>query len=235
MIPFRRLAQRLHVCLLGLASGTLLAAAPPKIERLEPASLQPGRTNLLTLIGKDLGSLDHAWMLDDFVCDILPATSDAEGDRQRTLSIVVPADAPVGATALRVMSPGGVSDVHVMWVDDLPGQTVRGRPHSPEAAQEIVPPVALEGRLASLHSDFFRFHARAGQVLSLEAWAARIGSETDPLVRLLTLSGREVFYMDDAPARSGELRSGIGSRPRAIISWSCATRRIAAAGPAPIA
>src|SRR5262249_29576397 len=55
-------------------------------------------------------------------------------------------------------------------------------------------------------SDFYKISVTAGQRISVEAFARRLGSPLDPVVRLLSSDGRELAASDDEPATGADSR-----------------------------
>ena len=71
-------------------------------------------------------------------------------------------------------------------------------------AQVVSVPTAVDGAVPNLSWQFFKFPAQAGQRLSIEVLARRIGSSLDPMIRLLDIKGRELAFNDDTPGLNGD-------------------------------
>ena len=69
---------------------------------------------------------------------------------------------------------------------------------TPAEAQPVTVPVSIEGRIwndrkgAQVDEDYFRFHARKGERLTIEVAAARLGSPLDSLIEVLDDQGRAI-------------------------------------------
>ena len=137
----------------------------------------------------------------------LPATrflSVAPTDRVAPFEIDVPKDSPVGIRGLRVATREGISNLLFFMVDDLPTvKEVRGR-NSGSVSQSVNLPVAVEGYCDVGLADRYQFHAEAGESVSIEAVAARVGSNLDPVLRLLDSEGRELAFADDTAGLAGD-------------------------------
>lgn len=178
------------------------AAQEPKIIYIEPAAVAPGKTTRLLLHGDNVQTNWSLWT--SFACE---AAED---------QITVPASTPVGVGAVRAITPGGVSGYHLLMIDDLPTLKEAGSNQTVAAAQEITPPVAIDGACNEVAYDYFAFHARRNQEFSIEAVAQRLGSQADPVVRILDEKGRERAYCDDGP--------GVGRDSRLIFKAPAAGR-----------
>jgi hypothetical protein len=67
-------------------------------------------------------------------------------------------------------------------------------------------PVAAEGACEATSSDYYRFTAKAGERVTVEVVARRLGSSLDPLVRLLDAKGRELVWCDDSLGAAPDCR-----------------------------
>jgi hypothetical protein len=91
-------------------------------------------------------------------------------------------------------------------IDNLPTIQRAGKNTSPQSAQPISPPAAIEGACESLASDFYMFDIKAGGKLTFDLLAQRLGSRLDPVIRITDESGREVAYCDDTPGLGSDCR-----------------------------
>ena len=80
------------------------------------------------------------------------------------------------------------------FLEQEPNQT-------PEAAQPLAPPATFNGRIdAPGDRDWVRFHAKAGEKLTLRVFAQQLGSPLDAVLRVVDASGKELLTADDRPA-----------------------------------
>lgn len=218
MPPFLR-RRRLHQ-LLGIVAASWLILAPallaraqaPTLSHVQPHGVQPGQTVDLTLTGSNLAGAGSLWTSFPAKAHLAEGVeNNGQQPNQVVFRLEVPADAPLGIHGLRVAAAGGVSNLKLFVVDDLPAVAEVEPNDSPGEPQEIQPPVAVDGIVKNEELDDFRFHAAAGQRLTFEVLARRIGSPLDPVVRLLDLRGRELAYSDD--------EGGLGSDSRLTYTF----------------
>ncbi|HKQ39198.1 MAG TPA: hypothetical protein VJ063_14065 [Verrucomicrobiae bacterium] len=181
---------------IALACGAVLARAQePKISSIEPSALVPGKTTRIVLHGDNLETNWTLWA--SFPCAVV-------GDQ-----VTLPPDAPVGIGAVRGVTPTGASAFHLIMIDDLPTVKESGSNQTVAVAQEIKPPIAVDGACNDLNFDFYAFQARKGQEYSIEAVAQRLGSQADTVIRILDDKGHEYAFCDDGP--------GVGRDSRLIF------------------
>ena len=162
----------------------------------------PGRTTEVTFFGANLNEPRCLWLS-------FPGTAafTTNGGTDRLVCrLTLPADAPVSIGAVRLATTKGISSLHLFMVDDLPGVTDRGTNRSPATAQPLTLPVAVDGACDELKVNYYKFTAKKGQRVSVEAVARRLGSALDPVVRVFDTKGRELAYSDDDPALGRDSR-----------------------------
>ena len=132
------------------------------------------------------------------------AVSVAPSDRVAPYRLKVPRETAVGIRGLRIATASGLSNMLLFMVDDL--QTVKELPaqSASKDGHRLKLPVAVEGHCDSTHADRFAFTAVAGEELSFEAVACRLGTSLDPILRLMDAHGRELAFADDTPGLSGD-------------------------------
>jgi hypothetical protein len=125
------------------------------------------------------------------------------------VKVEVPADAPVGLHTIRVATKQGVSNFRPFLVDDLPGVEETSTNHTKDTAQDVPVPCSVSGRADAETFDFFKVKVAAGQTLTFEVLARRIGSPLDPIVVLHDAkTKRELvdLYADDTPGLQSDCR-----------------------------
>ncbi len=127
-------------------------------------------------------------------------------DRVAPLRASIDASCPVGVYGLRVATADGISNPLLLMVDDLPTVTSLRSNHDLTSAQSIDLPAAIDGTTESGQADYFQFAGSAGDWVSIEAVATRLGTKLDPVVRLLNQSGKELAFVDDSPSLAGDCR-----------------------------
>jgi len=190
-------------CLTAIAVCGLsrpVQAQPPSISSLSPQAVQPGKTVDLKLQGGALTGTTQLWT--SFPAEAtLPA--DLAGNNTKPAEVVyrlqIPANTGVGVYGLRVANSQGVSNLKLIAVDDLPSVAQVKPNQELSAAQPLPIPCAVDGTLANLTRDYYKFQVNAGQRLSFEVLGRRLGSPLDSMIRILDSRGREVVYSDDTP------------------------------------
>ena len=179
----------------------------PSIATTQPQALAPGATGDVKLQGGNLAGAAHVWTSFPAAASLTPDVADnGKNAAVVTYRVEVPADTPVGVHGIRVATPGGVSALKLILVDDLPSVAQAAGNTSPEKAQEVTLPIAIDGAVAALTHNYYRFKAATGQKVSIEAVARRMGSALDPMIRLLNGKGRELAWSDDDSGLRGDAR-----------------------------
>jgi hypothetical protein len=79
----------------------------------------------------------------------------------------------------------------------------------PVSAEKLTVPVTVNGTLVGPDQDYYRFTARAGERLVFEVDARRAGSAIDPVVRIMTPTGRELAVNNDAASSGVDARAEV--------------------------
>ncbi|HVX61349.1 MAG TPA: PPC domain-containing protein [Pirellulales bacterium] len=196
-----------------LAMAALLPAAqvlaqPPAVNYALPAAANPGQPTDITLHGGNLAGPSGFWSsLPGAKIELAPGI---EGNGTKADQVVyrftVPAETPVGVYAYRLATGKGVSSARLLMVDDLPSVADNGANKTIETAQPLPFPIAVDGACEAESFDYYKLNVVAGQRVSVEVVARRLGSPLDAVIRLLDASGRELAYSDD--------EAGLGSDGR---------------------
>ena len=198
-LPGRCFVQSL-ILLFALAAVCPLFAVEPVLNDLQPRGGQRGKIFTLTLKGVDLTA--GADLVTPLTCTItkLAPPRDAEMPGSELAYLIrLPDDAAVGAYPVRIRTPGGLSNVQIFSVSDLP-EIAEAEPNDSIAeAQPISVPLAISGTLKGADQDFFSFTATAHQRLVIEVEARRIGSAIDPALEVYDSAGHLIAQNDDAP------------------------------------
>lgn len=205
--------SRLRICLTvllfvcGFGDAISVAEAAPAVTTTVPQAVVPGQQIDIKLRGSDLAGASGLWTQFGAAAQLSPDIKDnGKNAAEVTWRLNVPADVPVGIHGLRVAGPNGVSALKLIMVDDLPTVAAAAGNTSIDKAQEIAQPAAVDGVVANLSRHYFRIKVAAGQKLSFEVVARRLGSALDPLLRILDAKGRELTYSDDEPGLRSDAR-----------------------------
>jgi len=205
-------------CLLGVAFTSAgipasTSAAPLEattLSHVSPAGVTVGETVLLQAIGGGLHDATQLWTnipgaeitLDKPKPpapgkDGKPAAAPKPDPSRARFQVKIPPTTPLGIYGVRVVTEHGSSNVRLIMVDDLPTVYENNANKTIATAQVLKAPVAVEGACEAESYDYFKIHAEAGQRLSIECVARRLGSGLDPVIRLIDAEGHELAYADD--------------------------------------
>ncbi|MBM4103436.1 MAG: hypothetical protein FJ263_05200 [Planctomycetes bacterium] len=110
-------------------------------------------------------------------------------------------DTKAGAGGIRRISlqkDGKLSNSVIYAVDDMPECVEVEGNNTTTAAQKIVLPIIVNGRIESSEDkDVFRFDGRAGQDIVVEVYARRLNSPLDSLMQLTDEAGKVLASNDD--------------------------------------
>ncbi|MBX3748155.1 MAG: PPC domain-containing protein [Verrucomicrobiae bacterium] len=173
--------------------------APPEIQSVQPAALQPGATHLLRIRGRHLEPVRQIWT--SWQGPVPRAHPEDWESTDRTLKIPlhIPPDLPPGMEKFRLIGPHGVSHPFLVLIDPLPSEAAPDSHHDPARAHPLAAPVAIDATLPERRSHFYRVPLQSGQSLSLEVVAQRLGSPLDPVLRILDPDGHELRRSTDTP------------------------------------
>lgn len=204
-----RLATTLQVLVgvLGCATGSAVWGQIPSINGVSPQAVVPGQTLAVKIRGGNLVGAGQVWS--SFPAEATLAADVANNGKnaaEAVYSFKVPADAPVGVHGLRLANGTGISNLWLLMVDDLPSVAQVKPNAAPAQAQALTVPVGVDGNVDSLTRNYYKITVTAGQTLSFEVVARRLGSALDPMLRVLDMQGKELAYSDDAPGLGGDSR-----------------------------
>ncbi|MCH7725014.1 MAG: PPC domain-containing protein, partial [Planctomycetes bacterium] len=199
------MTQRSITSLLLLSLSSWCHAA--ELRSASSRCLAIGQTTEITLQGSDLAIENNE---DPQLWTSFPATMELvkpqKRDRNRVTFRITPGtDAKPGIAAIRAYNSQGVSHPLFVWLDRVP--VTRGEERVElQSAQELKLPATVGGNTPDRRQLFFRFQAQAGQTLSAEVIAQRIGLDTDAVIALLDEKGRELISADDDPVLGADCR-----------------------------
>ncbi len=183
-------------------------AQAPSLSDAPSSAVAPGQTTKITFSGKNLGGASEVWT--SFPAKTVIDTSRNDSEKI-VVSLTLAKEIPVGIGAVQLATTNGISNLHLIMVDDLPAAAESGTNKTIASAQELKLPVAVDGHYEELSFDYYAFKAKKGQRVSVEVVANRLGSPLDPVVRLLDAAGKELAYCDDDPAAGSDSRVSFNS------------------------
>ena len=181
----------------SLAQAQAPGASAPTITYLSPMAVKPGEPTDITVVGTNLTGATTAWSNLPAQVELAPGDKNGTDKAKVVYRFTLPSGAAPAIAGLRVASDKGVSNLRLFMVDDLPTVASNAKNRNLESAQTVELPAAIEGACAAESFDYYQFEVAAGQELSFEVFAARLGSALDPVIRLLDTNGRELAYSDD--------------------------------------
>ena len=177
----------------GVAGSSALAVEPV-LRDINLRGLEIGGTTTLIVDGDDLGTTPRLLLPFPAQQELKPGGT----DKRATFDVALAADVVPGYYQLRVVTEGGVTLPMVVCVDRLPQ-----RPLAPTIEQL---PVALSGAIGGSTVAELSFSGKAGQALSIEIEAQRLGSKLRPVLHLYTAKRRQIAWMWGSPALAGDAR-----------------------------
>ena len=199
------------MCLAGamalVGSNRPVVAQSPTITLTTPLALKPGQPSDLKLHGANLAGSTQLWTSFAGTNVLAPEVpNNGTNAAECVYKVTVPSDVPVGIYGVRVATANGASPLRLVVVDDLPSVAQAAGNNTTVGAQALTLPIAVDGQVGSLSQHYFKFTVAAGQLVTMDVLARRIGSALDPMIRLLDAKGRELAYSDDVPGLRSDCR-----------------------------
>lgn len=190
---------RISLALAGAAC--VLSAGGPTLSRIAPPGGRAGTAVRLTLQGS---GLDRKLTLHSKIPGTLTPLS-AAGDGKEYL-LEIDSDAAVGAYPLQVESEAGLSNTRLFGISSFPERveresTLKRRLPANDTARSAEPleaPVTVNGTLAGADRDVYRLELSAGEELTFEVEAQRLGSAIDPVIAVSSAQGKTIARNNDA-------------------------------------
>ncbi|MBA4015759.1 MAG: hypothetical protein C0483_01085 [Pirellula sp.] len=198
-----RLAIALFVLATTVLAGNGVAVAQvPTLTHTSPYAVVPGKTTDVTFNGDGMLDALSMWTnIPGAEARLVPQPAgkgdSAPNPKKAKFNVTVPATAVPGIYGVRVTTKAGATNLRLITVDDLPTIGEETTNKTVAQAQSLKLPIAVDGVAEPETYDFFKFGAEAGQRVSIEVVARRMGSTLDPVVRLLDAAGHELAYADD--------------------------------------
>ena len=203
MFPDTNMAHRtslLRIIIRMIPLITLLvlcgsACAAPFLEDVDPPVLQRSAVTRVALRGTDLYQAVGVWAS-------LPTSAvsgsivSSNGTKEITLDITVPADAPLG---LRLATRGGLSNVHIVLIDELPLTSAVGNVKIAGQSIDVDLPCCLTAPCRPETVDQYGIQVATGQTVAFEVIGSRFGKNYDPMITVRDESGRIVAQRDNDP------------------------------------
>ena len=168
------------------------------LQKLSPGAVSPGRVTRLTCRGTELETARTLWT--SFPAEVRKVSAKGDGAGQATFEVTLPAES-IGRGAIRVVTDRGVSNVRLLLRESLTSHT----DDPPADEKPLTLPLAIDGSVVAGEPDRCRIQLKAGERLTVDLWARRLGSSLDPVVRVIDPGGRTVIAEDDTPGLAGDV------------------------------
>lgn len=201
----------LRLALLSFVAATCLvvsaSADVPTLTRCTPSAVAPNTKTMISLFGVNIEESPQLWTNFPLASPAVSPDPNKKPEKSKAYFELHPAaDVVPGIYGMRVITPGGTTNLKLILIDDLPTVAEEKNNKTKAQAQKLKLPIAVEGVYEDESFDYFQFHAEAGRRVSIEIVARRLGSPLDAVIRLLDAQGHELAYSDDDEALGADPR-----------------------------
>jgi WD40 repeat protein len=173
----------------GIAQLLPAKPLPPKPLKLSPAVGVRGAVTKVNLAGMNLDYLKRVTTNSDKVA--VKIDPGRQASDQVGLEISVEPNATIGPVQLTFEGDAGKSSPLPFIVDRFASVSETGIADSARVAQAVKLPVSIAGKIDRAGDvDFYRFDAKAGEQIGVQALASELGSKLDPTLVLTDGAGR---------------------------------------------
>jgi hypothetical protein len=178
----------------------------PWIDVIHPLVVEPGKTNQLTIYGRNLpgGQLEPTAIENGSVLEKMTVALNVPTDPEALQRLAFTGYTPPKASALdgfefRVRNASGVSNPFLLTYARAPVVLGNEVNRSPKTAQAVSLPCEISGRIERRRErDWYVFSAKKGEVYSIEVFSDRLGSPTDMYFVLYAGDGKQqIAELDD--------------------------------------
>lgn len=188
---------RLSLLLVFVAAMSNAAAHAQSVQSLSPAAAVPGKTTEVIVQGAKLDEPLRVWTSLPMQVAVAQENVEAKGRTTVKLLVTVDAATPPQIGGLFITTAEGATEPITFTIDDIPSVADSGKNHTPAEAQELTLPAAVEGHTDGTQADHYKLNLSAGQRVSVEVLARRLGAELDPILHLIDPSGKTIIVADD--------------------------------------
>src|SRR5262249_37481259 len=162
--------------------------------------VQRGTTLDLLLTGSNLAGPTGLFLGFPAKVTIPDTEMNGQDNAKLKVRLEVRADVPMGYYPLRLAAAGGMSNLRVFCVDELPQVVTSGANHQFETAQLVPATCVVVGQLAAEVGDFYKFTVAAGQRISFDVLGRRLGGPIDPRISIYSARTKhELAQENDSP------------------------------------
>ncbi len=179
-----------------LFATTLIQAASPSLSIILPRGVQRGVENKISFRGGRLEDAEEIFFYSPGfeVTNLTPTASAVEA------TVNIAADCRLGEHVAQVRTRTGITEYRTFWVGPF-GATAEVEPNSSfEEPQKIELNTTVQGIVQNEDVDYYAVEMKAGQRLSAEVEAMRLGTTLfDPYIAILDSKRFELSADDDTP------------------------------------
>jgi hypothetical protein len=177
----------------------------PWIDAVIPASVEPGKDAKVTVYGRNLpgGAIDPKAIIDGRPIEKMTTTVKAPGGRAGNALSYSGYRPPVFGTTdgfdLQLKGKSGASNPYLLTSALYPVTVDTGTNTSLEKAMSVKTPCEITGTIATRgESDYYRFSAKKGESIAIDAFGDRRGSDIDLRFQILKDNGDPVTEQDES-------------------------------------
>lgn len=196
--PGKTIALAVLALVAALANVSFANNAPstPVLNQIVPRGAQRGAETTFTFAGARLFDAKEVFFYDEGFEVKKIEQVDANNVK---VTVAISADCRIGEHVAQLRTTGGVSDYRNFFVGVLP-EVDEVEPNSEfDSPQKIQPGTTVNGVIKNEDLDWFQVQAKAGQRLSVEIEAIRLGFMFDPYIEIRDADGNELAKCDDCP------------------------------------
>ncbi|MBI2808330.1 MAG: PPC domain-containing protein [Planctomycetes bacterium] len=189
-----------------LASAASAQTSFPMITHAYPVAVQRGTTVTVDVVGRMNFAGAYKALFEGKGVTAEATSPPATGATITSvkMKVAVAKDAPLGVREFRIATSLGLSSVGQLVIVDDPVVLEKPNNNTVPQAQTIKLPCVLAGKLEVVEDvDYFKFDAKAGEVVTFEMYCARIQDKihdlqkhAKPMLTLLDSEGRELAAND---------------------------------------
>jgi hypothetical protein len=184
----------------------LSISTAPWIDAVYPPVVEPGKETRVTVYGRNLpgGKPDPSAVVDGTVLEKATLTvkapkEDALG-RLRFTGHVPPRSSGLNGFEYRLKNDAGTSNPYFLSFAQAPVVLDNENNDTPQTAQEVTLPCEIAGRIEKKRDrDWYKFHAKKGEVYTIEVYGDRLGSPLDLYYTLRPADAKTGQEFDDNP------------------------------------
>jgi len=174
----------------------------PQLSAVFPPGGKPGTTVEVSTAGADLDEADKLLFTHPGITAAIKMSTPTEFEKTAKplfgqFTVTVAADVPPGTYEARTIGRFGVSNPRPFVVGTLNEIVDMGGNESPDKPLEIVVGSTVSGRVNPNSYDHFKLPLKAGERVLIDCSAQRIDSRMDPVIAVLSPSGKELARMRD--------------------------------------